>query len=191
MSRRDARRRPAVAVAGLLLAGLVAGCATPPDEAMRTVRVWDLMAALPRASRQAPSPDYLLIRRATLGGDDREALFMHPTSSVEYPAITPGEQTVLTAFVGLDESVLDKPGDGVEFTVSVRLHDGVVVKVFSRAVDPRRDPALRGWLPVRVPLGAFAGQPVRIVLATSPGPAGDDRFDWALWSQPRLILDPM
>ena len=93
--------------------------------------------------------------------------------------------------VGLEDAVRDKPGDGVDFTVSVRLADGSVVKLFSRYVDPRQIVQDRGWIGNRVPLGAFAGQSISIILSTSTGPRGDSQFDWAFWGEPRVILDAL
>ena len=179
-----------IAVARVLLLASGIGCSSSADEAIRIVRVFDLIAALPRASTNAGSPEYISRRLATLGGHARNAIFMHPAASAEYPAIEVTASSVFTAFIGLDDAVLDKPGDGVEFTVRVKLSTDVEVEVFSQYVDNRRN-ADRGWTSIRVPLGAFAGQHVRLVLSTAAGPAGNNSYDWALWGEPRLILDEL
>lgn len=187
---RLARRRPGSAVIAVLLGLVIPGCGQS-DPAIMTVSVYDLLAALPRATRQSQQPEYVAVRTAVLASEQKRVLFLHPASSLEFPAVTLGQDAVFTAALALEEVVQEKPGDGVEFNVSVRLPDGTVVKVFSRYVDPRVNEKDRGWLMTRVPLGGFAGQKVSIILSTTVGPKGDSQFDWALWGEPRVILGPL
>ena len=161
------------------------------DEAIRTVRVYDLLQAFPRAILERPGADYVAVRSLTVDDQKMNALYMHPTSSAEFPEVEAGPATVFVASLALEDTVLDKPGDGVEFTVSLKLSDGAVVKLFSRHVNPRTVERDRGWLAIRVPLGSFAGSLVRLVLSTGPGPAGDVQFDWAAWGEPKIFLDGM
>ena len=174
-----------------LLAALAHGtaCSEQVDEAVRTLRFYELLVAYPRATASATSAGYLSVRRATIGGFERDALFMHPVSSVEFPPVLLTELSSFTAFLGIADSVHKTPGDGVEFSVRLKLGDDTEVRVFSRYIDGRTNLAERGWVPIRVPLGSFAGQYVRIILATSPGADSDNNFDWSYWGEPRVILD--
>jgi hypothetical protein len=96
-------------------------------------------------------------------------------------------ESVLTFRFGVRDEAWDKTGDGVDCTVYVQ-GEGPRVKVFARYADPKHNPADRHWSSGRVPLRAFAGQEIRITLATGPGPAGDTTYDWAVWGEPILIL---
>ena len=174
----------------VLLTGMGCGRA---DEAMRAVRVYDLLKALPRAAitRSTIGPDTVVTRPVVAGAIERHALFMHPASSVEFPAVTLGDGAVLLFAVAVADAVLDKSGDGVEFRVALKLADGATVTVHSRYLNPKAVGTDRGWIAERVPLGGFAGQTVQIVLSTGPGPAGNLDYDWAAWSQAQIILDPL
>ncbi|MCB0052491.1 MAG: hypothetical protein KDE24_23440, partial [Caldilinea sp.] len=49
------------------------------------------------------------------------------------------------------------------------------------------DPADRDWQQAFVPLDEYRGQAITLVLATDPGPAGDDAGDRAGWGMPWLM----
>lgn len=185
------RPRLALVVVATIVAVTAWNCSGRSDDAISTVRMYDLVKALPKATLTTPQPDYIEIRSAVMENQQQRALFMHPTSTAEFPPLQVGLDSVLTFLVGLEDAVQDKPGDGVEFTVSARLADGSVVNLFSRYVDPRQNVQDRGWIGNRVPLGAFAGQAISIILSTSTGPKGDSQFDWALWGEPRVVLDAL
>jgi hypothetical protein len=171
----------------LLTVGLSA-CTGWPSEAIERVDVYDLTQGVSRADVETPSADYVDVRTMSIAGEQRRALFMHPTSSVEFPPVRPGAGSVLTFDLGIAETVWEERGDGVTFEVWLRLEGGATVKVFSRYLDPKARPEDRGWFSERVPLGAFEGQPIRVRLATTPGPRQDAAFDWAAWGRPRLVL---
>jgi hypothetical protein len=71
-------------------------------------------------------------------------------------------------------------GDGVVYRVAV---DGR--EVFTHALTAEQ--ARRGWQPARVDLGEWAGETVRLTLATDPGPHGDGGGDWAGWGDVRVV----
>jgi hypothetical protein len=180
-------------VASLVAAGAWA-CGTA-DQAIRTVRIYDLIRAFPHATVQRPhmtmESDSVFVVPFTIGAIERRALFMHPTASAEFPPVVLGDDAVLQLSIGLADAVVDKPGDGVTFTVTLKLGSGAAEQVFSRYLDPRVHEKDRGWVSARVPLGAFAGHVVRVVLSTSPGPANNTDYDWAAWSHLEIVLDPL
>jgi len=176
-----------LAIILLLSAVIVAPGCQNRDEAIKTMQVYDLLAAFPRAVVTAPAATYVLRGDFTVGHDTLPSLFIHPASSVEFPPVRVSADSVLTFRFGVRDEVWDKEGDGVDFTVFVQ-GNGPKVKVFSRYADPKHNPGDRHWIDGRVPLRAFAGQDIRITLATGPGPAGDTTNDWAVWGEPKIIL---
>lgn len=145
---------------------------------------YDLVAALPKATIQAPKVDHVASRIAVLLGEQQRGIFMHPDAQAEFPPVTLGKAPTLTFAIGLDDSVRDKPGDGVDFTVSVRQPDGSIAEVWSKYIDSRKNEADRGWQHKRVSLERFSGLTVRIILRTSI--ADDSQFDWGYWGSPQL-----
>jgi hypothetical protein len=113
-------------------------------------------------------------------------LFMHPDSRVGY-TVQVREGTVLAFDLALAPGSWSQPGDGVTFSVYVEADAGTT-QVFSTYIDPKHEEADRRWHPHSVDLGEYAGQEVTIVFETGPGPAGDERFDWAGWGAPRLLV---
>jgi hypothetical protein len=120
--------------------------------------------------------------------ETRSALFLHPAGSVEFPLVRLSSRPQLTFSIAIDQNAWDKPGDGVEFSVFVSRANGAGTKIYSRYIDPKKNPGERRWIEARVSLRAFRNQDVRIVLTTAPGPADDVNFDWALWATPQILL---
>ena len=163
-------------------------CETGHDPAVTTVQVYDLLAALPRASVRVHSPDYIAREEVAIAGEVRSALLLHPAARVAFPAIQLPARALLTFRIGVDEQAWTRPGDGVEFNVFVIRSNGASVKIFSRQVDPNHNSDDRRWLEERIPLDVFHDETVRIELATGPGPAGDFSYDWGVWSAPQIQM---
>jgi hypothetical protein len=60
-------------------------------------------------------------------------------------------------------------------------------EVFSTYIDPKDEAGGRPWHPHQVDLAAYAGQTVTLIFETGTSPAGDERYDWAGWGEPRLL----
>ena len=76
-------------------------------------------------------------------------------------------------------------GDGLTFSIYVEDEGGMHL-VAARYVDPKHHQQDRRWVPMRVNLARFSGKLVRVILVVGSGPAGDRRYDWAGWGEPRL-----
>ena len=63
-------------------------------------------------------------------------------------------------------------------------------QIFATYIDPKQDESDRRWHPFVLDLDLYAGSPVTLTLETSIGPAGDYRYDWAGWGEPRLLIPP-
>lgn len=119
----------------------------------------------------------------TLGDEKLDGYIVEPETGGEGTEVSidgylclPADRTLALA-VSLGR--LGGAGDGVNFVV--RVNGESIWKQFSR-------PGQRGWTPVTVPLGAFAGQVVVLSLAVDCGPKGSSTSnDQALWGAPRLV----
>jgi hypothetical protein len=157
------------------------------DDAIRTVRIYDLLRALPRAKLQA-HPGQLSKQMFSVNDELRPGVFLHPSGSIVFPPLRLSAQPVLSFKIGVVDDVWDKTGDGAEFIVSVRRMNDASTTVFSRYLDPKHNPGDRQWFDEKVPLRQFADMEVRILLATTPGPAGDTSYDWAVFAEPQILL---
>jgi len=147
--------------------------------------VYDFGAYLAEAQILSPGPDYVRNDYFTIAGERRRVLFAHPDSRIGY-TVDVAEGAVLAFDVALAPECWLLPGDGVAFAVYVTSEQSTQ-QVFSTYIDPKHNKADRRWHPHTVDLSAYAGQTVTLVFETSTGPAGDYRYDWAGWGQPRLL----
>ncbi len=129
---------------------------------------------------------------AELAIDDRSrrVIGAHPISRLSWRVRIP-EDAWLRTSVALKPGAWGLEGDGVLFRVGVARGETIEV-LASRYVDPRGDPADRAWIPMRVDLSSFAGQELDVMLGTDPGLDGsvDSRFDWAVWAEPQIVVQP-
>ncbi len=115
--------------------------------------------------------------------DSRHGCFMHPPykkgwgiSFQEFTVTLPASPAaVIEGSTALSEGA--ETSDGVTYRVLV---DGKPAWE-----EHRRSIA---WQPFRADLSAWAGKTVTIRFEVTPGPKLDTAFDWALWSERRLLL---
>ncbi len=131
------------------------------------------------------------IREFTIGGEAKAVLYEHPPyDRLPYRvAITP-TQRELSFSVAMQPAVYDGTmpicGDGVEFRLEARDHDGRISPLYDRYIDPKHNPAERRWIAASVDLSRYVGQDIELLFTTNPGPAGDACADWAGWGEPRF-----
>lgn len=123
-----------------------------------------------------------------VNGEEDAVLFQHPPNSLSY-SFTPNEESRFLLFsLALDPQVWDPDkGDGVLFEVSARGDEGNEM-LFSEWVDPKNNPEDRRWIDGVVDLQAFLGEPLTLLLSTSPGET--PVWDWAGWGGLRLASSP-
>jgi hypothetical protein len=173
-----------------VLLGPYLGCGgAAPADGMKTVRMLDLKAALGAATIKAPKPEFVKVAHFSIDNQRRDVLFMHPTSSAEFPAVNLTKGSWLQFGIGINEEAWSKGTDGVDFSVSARRADGRLIRLFSRHLDPGHVATDQRWIDVELPLDQFAGSKVALILETGPGPNGDRIADWAGWSSPRLFVE--
>ncbi len=126
--------------------------------------------------------------RDVCGGKTKESLFSHPPWDSEHGVIgeafaewtvkiPPDGKPALDFFVGLRDGA--EKGDGVTFSVRV---DGKELL--------RQDWQKCEWLPCRVDLTPYAGRTIKLRFVIGKGPTGRGSFAWAVWGEPRIVIDP-
>jgi hypothetical protein len=183
------------AIVGCLLLGGMTSCgmdssASSHDDAIRTVRIYDLLLAYPRAVREVKDDRYVYNGRFSVNDEVRAGVFIHPAGSVVFGPVRLSRDSLLTFKIGIIDSAWDAAGDGVEFSVSVRRTNGATTKIFSRYLDPKHNQDDRRWIDERLSLRRFGDEDVHIVLMTAPGPANDYSYDWAVFAEPQVLLGP-
>ena len=145
-----------------------------------------LLTEFHTAIKRTPSKDYIRKGIFMIHNDLRPVLFQHPPSELTYPLEITGN-AVLRFSICLNPAVWNpQKGDGALFEISVRDQDGMKT-VFSKYIDPKSIESDRKWHEETVDLSSYSGKQAQLVLSVQPGPAGDSRYDWAAWGDPRII----
>jgi hypothetical protein len=118
-------------------------------------------------------------------GDTRPVIFAHAPARIAFPLDVPGTPSFLWVSPALDPLAWGWGGDGVTFRVRIE-QDGSDAVLWERRLLPG-NPADRYWIEAFVPLSAYAGHRVDLVLETDPGPAGNADADRAGWGTPWLM----
>ena len=118
-------------------------------------------------------------------GNTRRVLFHHPPSSIEFQPIDLGQKASLEFAIALNPTAWKEAGDGVTFKILARSENGAESEIYSRYIDPKRDPDQRRWIDERVDLSRFQGQPTQFIFRTDPGPNNNTYFDWSIWGNPK------
>jgi len=121
-----------------------------------------------------------------LQGEPRGVLYSHPPCSATIRIELPSEAKLQFGLALAPEISQFGKGDGVRFDIIID-DEGTQPLIFSEYIDPKNIPEHRKWHDRELDLSAWAGQTVTLTLATSPGPNGDDRYDWAGWGEPRIV----
>ena len=175
----------------LLLAGLGLGLwlslwALRPDRLPQ--RVYYDFVANRQVTERMVDPALLKLDRWEILSREMRVIFTHParTGSVAlvYPVMIK-PRTTFQAELAVAPEAWALEGDGVTFSLYVEDDAGMHL-VRSCYVDPKHHQADRRWVPFRANLASYGGELTRLILAVGSGPAGDGRFDWAGWGEPRL-----
>jgi hypothetical protein len=137
--------------------------------------------------------------RGAAGTSTRQWLYLHPPSDVAIDVTLPRRtQLWFQAALALDPSVwATDVGDGVRYRATVApLNSGAAggatatagpaTTVVDQIVDPRTRKEQRRFVPVVADLSPWAGQTVRLTLATDS--RQDLSFDWAGWADPIISV---
>lgn len=138
---------------------------------------------------EAALDDYIANRTFTIDGETRKVLFMHPPSSASFSLLLP-RAAALRFGIAIQPEAWSKPGDGVDFQVSVNHWNQEAKRtqeevIFARYIDPKHDPSARHWVDAALDLSRLAGGYVTLVFSTSPHASPD--YDWAGWSGMQVV----
>jgi arylsulfatase A-like enzyme len=153
------------------------------DATLARVRRLSDLLALARVETEGPAP--MKPTHARLRGTTLRTLFQHPDSSIVFDGVPIPPRTVLEFSIGVADAGWERGSDGVVFEIQVGV-DGARQTVFEQLLT---DPS-GGFESQEVPLDAFTGRAVQLVLRTSKGPRADGNYDWAYWGDPRLRSKP-
>jgi hypothetical protein len=133
--------------------------------------------------------NYVDIDSFNINNDIRPVLFEHPPSQITYKLTLP-KRVFLSFGIALDpEAWSPDKGDGVLFELYVQ--DGSISeRVFSKYIDPKHNVADRKWHDEVIDLSRYGGKKeVSLTFVTTPGFNYNGDFDWAGWSNPKIVIN--
>ncbi len=148
---------------------------------------YDLIANR-QVTERLVDPALMKVERWEISGKEYDVLFVHPSSSGSTTLVYPLKIESKTSFyttLAMAPQAWAGDGDGVTFSIAVEDEAGYHL-LYSQYIDPKHQQQDQRWVPVRIDLSAFEGKLVRFILVTNSGLAGDLRYDWAGWGQPRM-----
>lgn len=137
--------------------------------------------------KESQNREFIIKRGMKINGESRAIIFEHPPSVIKYKMKIP-EKSLLNFGIAVDPRVWDKRnGDGVTFEVTIK--DSMKENIlFSRYINPKVNEDERKWIDSSVDLSEYRGKEVILSLKTSPGPAGNNEYDWAGWSKLEFVI---
>jgi hypothetical protein len=112
-----------------------------------------------------------------IDGHALPVLYQHPDDEGTATVLVPTQHPVLAFALAQDPAVWTADGDGATYSVEVT-GDAGSLRVFSRNIDPKKEPRDRHWLVGRADLSAWRGQSVHLTLRAR---SSDTRSDWGGW----------
>jgi len=126
----------------------------------------------------------------TIDRDGRDVLTQHPNSTLVFKDIPIYSGARLKFAIAINPVVWDKAGDGVKFELSLQQDpESPAILLFSKYIDPKKNPEERRWIDQEVDLKAYEGENVTLIFQTRSGPKNDGTYDWAGWGNPKLVSD--
>jgi hypothetical protein len=111
-------------------------------------------------------------------------LLAHPPARLSW-TVDLAERAFLNLTLAIHPAVYEQPGGGVRFLVTVDDEP-----VLDDVVDPKRQPAHRGWKDLSLDLGPFSGPARRLELRTEAVPEESNAYCTAGWGRAHLASEP-
>ncbi len=154
----------------------------PPESAIDLVA----MFADPKTEKRANHDNAFGTESVTIDGQAKQSILARPAARIIYTVRVPSDAWLETSFA-IKPDAWTKPTDGAQFRIGVsegRTYDELLRQV---VVPSRGDTR---WFTARLDLSAYAGETVKVILNTDPGPPGarNAEFDEAIWGAPRIYV---
>lgn len=133
------------------------------------------------------TPD--LIGLVKIKGEIHKAIFSPPYTKISRELLIPKGGFIINVRYGILPECWDKPGDGVNFKITLYPQSGGEYTLFSRYINPKENKRDRRWFFEAIDLSKFRGQKVKIIFETfgssdltlSVGPP-DNSYDYAVFA---------
>jgi hypothetical protein len=76
--------------------------------------------------------------------------------------------------------------DGALFKILVQ-DNGGINEMFTKYNNPNKNVEDRKWQDYLVDLDEFSGKSISVYFVKTPGPGGNNAYDWAYWSKPLML----
>jgi hypothetical protein len=121
-------------------------------------------------------------------GHEANGVFEHPPSTrIAYKTTINPTRPIFTGILSIKEAAQSRT-DGAGFTLEIEGSDEIQ-PLFHVTLNPRDVPADRAGHAFRVDLSKFAGQDIKLLFSTDPGPSGNNAFDWAGWARLQFVSE--
>lgn len=134
-------------------------------------------------------------KKVTIADEQRSVVFAPSNTSLQFDLCVP-PCAVLQFGYAVAPDAWDKAGDGSLFEVGLE-SDGSSAVLHSHYINPKGREEDRRWFDARVDLSEYASKDVQLTFTTRGTydiqppfeRAPDERFDYALWSDPQIFTD--
>lgn len=156
------------------------------DETRTAGTVHDLSLALEQAEISAPNAEYVMPMMMEIAGERYWGIFQHAPSLIEYSDVYVGPNATFCFGIGMDPGSWESEGDGVSFDIIKIPEKGRWETIYSRQLNPIRNPDERRWIFDSAPVGNVEAATYSFLLRVSAGENGDKAFDQAMWARPQI-----
>jgi ABC-type polysaccharide/polyol phosphate transport system ATPase subunit len=153
-----------------------------PKEGFETT--YDFVQRLNSATIVSPPTISVHEQTIEVNSVPRKVIFAHAPSSITYSvSVEPGSS--LSFAIGIMPGAWEKIPQGVKFDIII-LSEGIVINIFSRILQPKRNIGDRGWHNFILPLEQFSGKQISIIFSTT-GSGDDLSYAWSAWGWGKIV----
>lgn len=142
--------------------------------------VFDFIDHFADAEKKMVYPEYIREMNIEVRSSPRKTIFAHPPSELSY-WVTIERGSVLAFAIGIYPSVYEMIPEGVKFRIFINEKE-----IFSRILEPKKNPSDRGWHNHMIDISGFAGRKVLFHYITE-GSGQDLSYCWAGWGWMKIV----
>ncbi len=171
----------------LALLGLLSAC----GKQVATINTEiDFVHLFDKGEYQASKPDYVHAARFEIEDYSQWGIFQHAPCQLRFKDIFLGAKAKIAFSIGVAPGAWKSAGDGIRFQIYIEPDEGAPELVYSRYIDPKKNPEHRCWFNEEIELNQFENTKSTVRFETLIGEKVDSRnanSDWGLWGSPRII----